>query len=299
MERYACAPPDGAFLYTEYPLRRNGVALHLDRAAAAGAEPKRDILLTHGVTYSSQEFDVDYRDYSLVKCLSRAGFAVWRLDIAGYGRSGRVEDGFAPDSSYAAEDILAAAELIARETGRETLDLLGWSWGTVCAGRFAARHPEWVERLVLYAPILCGIGACAVDEPFHRNTRAHAEEDFQHDASGGLDLSVTDPALAALWCESCLRWDGALSPNGGRREICVDPSVSLIELEAIRAPTLVICGDRDPYLNYPKVLAAPESLPPGSKLELIPGGAHAVMVERPYYRDFQIRLLRFLTEGRE
>ena len=40
------------------------------------------------------------------------GYDVWRLDIAGFGRSEAVTDGFLPDSGYAAEDIGAAVEKI-------------------------------------------------------------------------------------------------------------------------------------------------------------------------------------------
>ena len=66
------------------------------------------------------------------------------------------------DSDYAAEDIHAAMGKIIRETGLERIDLLGWSWGTVTVSRFAAMHPEMIDRLILYAPILCGIGAYGV-----------------------------------------------------------------------------------------------------------------------------------------
>ena len=81
-----------------------------------GTEPKDNILLMHGSTYSSHEFDINYEDYSLVRRLAREGYAVWRLDVAGYGQSGKVEDGLMPDTAYAAEDIRAAMELISNET---------------------------------------------------------------------------------------------------------------------------------------------------------------------------------------
>ncbi len=125
-----------AYSYTEYSLERNGIPLHLDCVKAENTEPEMNILLMHGSTYSSHEFDVDYEDYSLVRRLAREGYAVWRLDIAGYGQSGEVEDGLMPDTAYAAEDIRAAVEWIARETGQNRIDLLGWSWGTMTAGRF-------------------------------------------------------------------------------------------------------------------------------------------------------------------
>ncbi|MBR0367385.1 MAG: alpha/beta fold hydrolase [Clostridia bacterium] len=284
--------------YTVLPLERNGVALHLDCVTLRGSAPRRNILLTHGVTYSSHEFDIDYEDYSLVRFLARNGYAVWRLDIAGFGQSGDVEDGFMPDSDYAAEDIAAAVEAICHETGRDRLDLLGWSWGTVTASRFAIRHPEYVERLVLYAPILSGIGAYEVTEPFHHNTWEHAADDFQRDADGHIDPAITDPLVVELFCSGSWHYDKEYSPNGGRRDICVDASESLIDLSAIAVPTLVICGDSDPYLDYARIESAAEALPEGSRVEIIPGGAHVLMYEAPYYHDFQARLNDFLSSGR-
>lgn len=280
--------------YREFPLRRGGLALHLDRIALPGKRPERNILLTHGVTYSSHEFDLACKDYSLARFLAREGWAVWRLDIAGYGRSDAVDDGFLPDSDYAAEDVRAAAERIAEESGEKKTDLLGWSWGTVTAGRFAARHPELVRRLVLYAPILTGIGREEVTEPFHRNSREHAEEDFQKRPDGSLDFDTTESAVIELYCSNCLRYDGETSPNGGRRDICVERERDLIPLEKIAVPTLVICGDRDPYLNYERLDGCLARLPKGSARTVIPGGAHMLMLEKPYYREFRTKVAAFL-----
>ena len=172
------------YQYNEYPVWFGSGMLHLDSMELRDASPQRNILLMHGVTYSSHEFDMNYKDYSLVRRLAREGYRVWRLDIMGYGQSADVEDGFMPDSDYAAENIAAAVGRILYETGEKQIDLLGWSWGTVTAGRFAVRHPEQINRLVLYAPILCGLGQEEITEPFHHNTWEHAAEDFQKTADG-------------------------------------------------------------------------------------------------------------------
>ena len=99
---------------TEYtriicPLERNGTALYLSQTLLSGTQPQKQILLVHGVTYSSHEFDINYRDYSLARLLARNGYGVWLPEIAGFGRSGDVRDGFMADSDYAAEDSHAAA----------------------------------------------------------------------------------------------------------------------------------------------------------------------------------------------
>ena len=286
---------------TEYiqiicPLERNGISLYLSQTTLEGTRPQKQILLIHGVTYSSHEFDIDYQDYSLVRKLAREGYGVWLLDIAGFGRSGEVKDGFMPDSDYAAEDIHAAAEKIILETGQKQIDVMGWSWGTVTVSRFAAAHPEMVDKLILYAPILCGIGEYEITEPFHHNTWEHAADDFQKNTDGSFDETVTDPVIREWFCSSSWHYDGETSPNGGRRDICVDPSVLLIDLAQLSMPTLVICGDQDPYLNYDLVNHCLDSLPDGSSLEIIPGGSHMLYMEKPWYHDFQNRLLGFLDD---
>ena len=283
------------YLLTNIPLSRNGIELHLDRMTLKDTSPQRNILLTHGVTYSSHEFDVDYKDYSLVRRLAREGYAVWRLDIAGFGKSGIVSDGFMPDSDYAAEDIHAAVQKIVEESGQDKIDLLGWSWGTVTASRFVIKHPEHINRLVMYAPILSGLGKYDVADDFHHNTWEHAADDFQRNADGSFDYSITESEMIEMFCSSCWHYDGEYIPNGGRKDICVAKSEKLIDLTRISIPTLVICGSNDPYLNFDLVNASMDSLPKGSALEVIEGGAHVIMYEKPYYNEFQKRLIAFLN----
>ncbi len=278
-----------------YPLERNGIELYLDRISIKDAQPPKNILLIHGVTYSSHEFDIDYQDYSLARALAREGYGVWRLDIAGFGRSGEVEDGFLPDSDYAAEDINAAVEKIVEASGQQKIDVLGWSWGTVTVSRFAADHNEHINKLVLYAPILCGIGEYDVNKPFHHNTWEHAADDFQKDEKGNIDYSIIDPVVLEMFCSNCWHYDRESSPNGGRRDLCVDSSKSLIDLDKISVPTLVICGGSDPYLDYDRVTGSTEHLPEGSKLEIIKGGSHVVYIEKPFYHLFQEKLADFLN----
>jgi len=280
-----------------YPLERNGISLYLDRLSVKGSQPQKNILLIHGVTYSSHEFDVNYKDYSLARLLAREGYGVWMLDIAGFGRSQEVLDGLLPDSDYAADDINAAVEKITELTGQQKIDVLGWSWGTVTAGRFAADHSEHINRLVLYAPILCGIGKFDINEPFHHNTWEHSTDDFQKDENGDIDYSTVDPVVVDIFASNCWHYDKETSPNGGRRDLCVDSSNLLIDLDKITVPTLVICGDRDPYLDYDLVTSSTEHLPDGSKLEIVEGGSHVAYIEKTCYRIFQDKLLDFLEDS--
>lgn len=282
--------------YQEIPLVHNNIKLHLDRIEVADKQTNKNILLIHGVTYSSQEFDIDYKDYSLVRALARAGFSVWRLDIAGYGRSEALKNGFLSNSEYAAENINAAVEKIIQITGQNKIDLLGWSWGTVTTSKFASKHPEHLNKLILFAPILSGIGKCDAKNPFHHNTWEHAADDFQKDVNGDIDYSITEPIVVELWCSKCWHYDKDTSPNGGRRDICVDNSKKLIDLSKLKTPTLIIYGDNDTYLNYKLLGSIQTILPKGSAVKIISGGSHVVFVEKPYYKDFQKTLIQFLKK---
>ena len=238
----------GEILQENVPLERNGIQLHLERYAEQDGQEKKPILFVHGVTYSSHEFDVDYGDYSLTRYLARHGFEVWLLDIAGFGRSGEVRNGFLPDSDYAAEDIAAAVRCILARHNLPSMDILGWSWGTVTSGRFAAKYPELVHRLVLYAPIVAGLGDVRVKEPFHKNTWEHAADDFQKTADGSIDFNITEKAVADTYLANAWHYDKDTSPNGGRRDLLVSSKKRLNPTAEIKAPVLIIAGTNDTYV---------------------------------------------------
>jgi pimeloyl-ACP methyl ester carboxylesterase len=287
-----------------FPLDRAGVDLYLERYQTDGGGEKKPILLVHGLTYSSHEFDVNYGDYSLARFLAGNGYAVWLLDIAGYGNSGEVQDGFIPDSDYAAEDIKAAAEKIIAETpGTTKLDVLGWSWGTVTGGRFAAKYPDLVDKLVLYAPILRAFGAPEgfVTEEYQVTSWLHAADDFQPvDVGGVISYDIVERPVADTFLSNCWRYDKK-SPNGGRRDL-MEGSASLIPLEQIEAPTLLIAGSIDPYIFKYVTVDLEEELAKlpntDSELKIIPGAAHPMMMEKPYYKEFRESVLKFLDPSK-
>ena len=68
----------------------------------------------------------------------------------------------------------------------------------------------------------------------------------------------------------------------------------LIDLDAITVPTLLIYGGNDPYMNYEVLEDAGSHLPDGSDVQIIPGGSHIVILEKPFYQEFQNRVIEFL-----
>ncbi len=279
-----------------FPLERNGIKLHLEAFSSAKPGASQEpLLLVHGLTYSSHEFDVNYEDYSLARFFASKGFRVWLLDIAGYGSSQEVEDGFMPDSDYAAEDIAEAAKFILAHSGRKSLDVLGWSWGTVTGGRFAAKYPELVRSVVLYAPIVAGLAEVNVTNPFNHNTWLHAAGDFQVNPDKSINYDIVEPEVADTFLSNCWRYDKDSSPNGGRRDLLVAPDKRLIPTEKLTMPVLIIAGSKDDYVSPELCREAFNSLPnKHSRLEIIEGAAHAMMMEKPYYQVFRDKVLDFL-----
>lgn len=278
-----------------FPLERNGIKLHLERLSTVSGDHK-PLLMVHDLTYSSHEFNVDYKDYSLAKYFARRNYDVWLLDIAGYGQSQEVKDGFMPDSDYAAEDIAAAAKLILEKSGAKSLDVIGWSWGTVTAGRFAAKYPDMVRNLVLYAPIVAGLGDIQVTAPFNHNTWIHAAGDFQVNPDKTINYAITEPEVVNTFQSNCWRYDKDSSPNGGRRDLLVAPDERLIPTDKLTMPVLIISGTKDEYVSPELCKEAFSTLAnkKKSRIETLTGAGHAMMMEKPHYKQFRSKVFSFL-----
>jgi pimeloyl-ACP methyl ester carboxylesterase len=131
--------------------------------APATVPSGRIVLYVHGGTFPSalsiaHRFDGrSWRDE-----LCAAGFHVWGLDFRGFGR---LSDPY-PEMAEPAEDhgplgraedasrqIETAVRFICTRDGVERLSIIAHSWGSIASGRFAARCPELVDRLVFFGPI--------------------------------------------------------------------------------------------------------------------------------------------------
>ena len=163
-------------------------------------------------------------------------------------------------------------------------------------GLYTAEHPEHIRKLILYAPILSGLGDREPGEPFSHNTWEGAAEDFQVNEDGTFNEDAADPVIIELFCSSCWHYDGDASPRGWSRDAFVDEGARLIDLERITVPTLVIYGTNDPYMNQNLLREALDELPEGSEMKVIEGGSHIMLYEKPCYRDFQKGITEFLNK---
>jgi pimeloyl-ACP methyl ester carboxylesterase len=121
-----------------------------------------------GATFASEQavgFRFDGRSWA--DELAAAGFEVWGFDFVGYGRSDRYPEmdqspdaceplGRAPEAANQLEWVV---RFICDQRGGGRISLLAHSWGTMSAALLAVSHPQLVDRLVFFAPIVRRAGS--------------------------------------------------------------------------------------------------------------------------------------------
>jgi pimeloyl-ACP methyl ester carboxylesterase len=138
--------------------------------------------------------------------------------------------------------------------------LVGHSLGALLAARVAARRPDVVERLVLISPA----GATG------RSLGGHALPLMRA-------LAAIRPRFAHVLLHDALR-AGPLGLWGGARIAIRTPL--RYELENVRAPTLVVVGDRDRLTPAVHVCTCTAGLL-DVRVEVLARAGHVPMVERP------------------
>ncbi len=137
------------------------------------------LLIRGGYWPGTMAFDFDYKDYSWMSALARAGFDVFAMDMTGYGFSSRplMDDprylsdadqkvlvpNTLPDaqssthrsnlvtSDSETDDINCVVEFICELRGVDRINLIGWSGGGIRTGTYTVRNPTKVDRLVIFA----------------------------------------------------------------------------------------------------------------------------------------------------
>lgn len=152
--------------------------------------------------------------------------------------------------------------------GLDTFHLLGFSMGAATALGFAVRHPERLRTLVL-------VGISAQREPRASVARRLFDPDriLRQDPAWAAELSRRhDPVQGeGAW----RRLLPALADDVGEHTLH-DP----MELRQVDVPTLVVAGDRDPFVPVDHALHLKRQLP-DARLFIAPECGHEVMLCKP------------------
>jgi len=188
------------------------------------------------------------------------------LDLPGFGRFPRAQ----PFGLDAAVDWLATWFEAA---GVERADVVGHSLGGLLAARLAGREPALVRRLALVAPAgVPGRGPLRMTTPLART------------------LLASSPRFLALLARDAARSGPVTIGTAALALLSADVRA---DVSAVRAPTLVLVGRRDPLVPPAHGDELVRALPQGIVRELDTG--HVPMVERPH--DLTRELLAFLRAG--
>lgn len=289
-------------------------------AAATGPGDGRPVLYVHGATFPSA-LSVGFRfgGRAWLEVLAAAGFDAWSFDFAGFGGSDRYAAMAAAAGGHpplgrtpeAAKQVERVARFISARHGGRPVSLIAHSWGSMPAGDVAGKHPELVDRLVLFGPI----GQRQVpDLPKPDSIGAWrlltAEEQYRRfieDVPAGHPAVLDDVDFAA-WAEAWLDTDGeSRGRNPPAVRIPAGPAADILAAwqgalpwnpAAVRAPVLIVRGAWDSLTSDADAGWLRNALAASARLEdtVIPQATHLMHLERGrtgLYRAVE----RFLSAG--
>lgn len=301
------------------PARDAGIEIFVRNKRPQGGaapRPERTLLFVHGATYPAHtSFDLPLGGLSWMDYIAGRGFDVWCMDVRGYGRSTRPPEMAQPPEANppivrgdaAVADLAAVAEFIRERRNLPRIVVMGWSWGTTLAGRYAAENPELVERVVLFAPLWTfeGTGARPLGADlqlgaYRTVTQAQARERWLN----GVPENRREGLIPPGWFEHWAGVTWATDPEGMRRNPSVlrAPNGVLQDVREfwqanrpwydparISAPTLLVVGewDRDTPPAMATTLFPLLTNSPGKRLVMLGEGTHTMMMERSRGALFQ------------
>lgn len=248
------------------------------------------VLLVHGRTWSAlPDFDlqVEGEDLSLMDGLVEQGYAVYAVDLRGYGQSPRDSTGWLTPAR-AAEDVAGVLRWMATQRDwAQAPHLFGWSMGSTIAQLAAQRHPELQSSLTLFGYWHDPDETFPEDDPTlsparEPNTAVAAASDF-----------ITPGSISERAVEAYV--NAALAADPIRTDLRGYSDYNELDPQLLRVPTLVIAGEFDPLAPEENLARLYRRIGTGHKQWVtVPGSDHAAFLETPR-RYFIIELAAFFA----
>lgn len=235
------------------------------------------ILLVHGRTWSAlPDFDlqVDGEDLSLMDGLVEEGYAVYAVDLRGYGETPRDASQWLTPNR-AADDVAIVIEWIQdRKAWRSKPHLFGWSMGSTISQLMEQRHPGLISSLTLFGywrddDVSLPADADDIRPEKSRNTAEAAASDFI--TPGSISRKAVDRYV-----------ETALVADPIRVDVRSQDQYNALDASRIQAPTLIIQGEYDPLGPTAYQVKLYTRIGTAHKQWVtIPGGDHAAFMETP------------------
>ncbi|MBF4516979.1 alpha/beta hydrolase [Flavobacterium sp. ANB] len=309
--------PDYEILKTESHI--SGLKIALIHKESTVASNDFAILFLHGSSFGSAlSFGFKMNNYSWIDNMSENGYDVYALDFLGYGNADRYPE-METNSATAkpvgrvfdvCQDVDKAVDLIIKRTGKTKVYLIGHSWGGSVAALYAAKFPDKVSKLVLFAAIT------------QRDDTSATEK-----IESSFELMTPEERINAMKALTPEKKSCQLEPeifkNWGNIWLKSDPLAEKYKLKSVRFPsgpsqdvedllhnkpyynpadikvsTLVVRGEWDKYPNNAddeKLFSSLENVP-YKKYIVIKKGTHVMHLEKSRYQLYN-ETLQFLKFG--
>ena len=265
----------------------NDIDMYYEEHGDPGAEP---LLLIMGFAMNATSWGLQIPAFA-------KRYRVVAFDNRGVGRTTQ------PEGPYSIPQMAADAAALLDHLGIESAHVVGASMGGMIAQEFALRYPSRVRGLVLACTTPGGPHSAGYEEMMTQSADGMALTDLSEvmtpaGVKEGMDRLFTaefqaHPSAGAIQ----MGLAGMLYPQslaGMKGQLAAIIAHDTYDrLPNIAAPTLVIAGDADKFVdagNSP-ILA---SRIPGAKLIMIPGQKHGFTAEKP--DETNAAILDFLSD---
>lgn len=222
------------------------------------------ILLLHGFGADRR---LNWRTTGWYDLLVMAGYRVIAADARGHGHSDKPSDPEAYRPAGVAGDTIRLMDHL----GIRKAHLFGYSMGGRNAAWLLCRHPgRFLSGIIGGA----GLNVLKVDLPAEWESRG-----FRLTADNRKTRSLAIPSMERIYERATTR-GGRL----GALAACLlgsFPSIDAKAFSRVRAPVMVICGEKDTVSGSPIPLA--EAMP-GAKAVIIPGRSHVSAVADSFFK---------------
>ncbi len=317
---------------------REKLSTDLAARIEGGARPDgRVVLFVHGGTVPSvPEYDLPYQDYSWMEYLAAAGFDTFAMDQTGYGLSARpmMDDACNMDSDNRAivtpnplskdceprythglstsqsdwDEIDRVVDYIRSFRGVDRVSLVGWSAGGPRTGGYAARHPEKVGKLVLFAPAYQSEGPSAPTGEVPRTgvpMRLQTRDALMNGrwASTMRCENQVDPGIQEVIWQTIMSHDqlgSVWGPSHGVMRVRSSGGAWGWNSEfasKVRAPTLILVGEQDGLLPSSEALYGDLAAADGKVLVRMSCATHFAVWETTQYRFMHEASREWLESG--
>ena len=222
------------------------------------------VILVHGFMNTSQ----NWKRAEVYKALPGAGFRVITLDLRGNGKSGKPHTAEAYAHDAEAKDVMALVNLL----HLRSYNVIGYSRGSIITARLLVLDKR------IHKAVIGGMGTDFTNPEWPRRKMFYR-------ALSGDTVKELEPVMQRI------HRDTTLDQTALAMQQKEQPSTPITDLQKIKLPVLVICGDKDSDNGNAQALAQVFS---HSSFVQVPGDHGAAMITK----EFGDAVVNFFKEKR-